>query len=55
MERYGRVDVLVNNVAVDDENGFDTIEKITKNVIEDTFAVNVRVSILMIWKKQSCR
>ena len=48
MARYGRVDILVNNAAVDDENGFDTIEKITKNVIDDTFAVNVRGSILMI-------
>ncbi len=48
MERYGRIDVLVNNAAVDDENGFDTIERITQNVIDDTFAVNVRGSILMI-------
>ena len=47
MERYGRVDILVNNAAVDDENGFDTIEKITQKVIDDTFAVNVRGSILM--------
>ena len=48
LERYGRIDILVNNAAVDDENGFDTIEKITTNVIDDTFAVNVRGSILMI-------
>lgn len=47
MERYGRIDILVNNAAVDDENGFDTIEKITQHVIDDTFAVNVRGSILM--------
>ena len=47
MDRYGRVDVLVNNAATDDENGFDTIEKITQSVIDDTFAVNVRGSILM--------
>ena len=47
MAKYGRVDILVNNAAVDDENGFDTIEKITQNVIDDTFAVNVRGSILM--------
>ena len=47
MERYGRVDVLVNNAAVDDENGFDTVEKITRQVIDDTFAVNVRGSLLM--------
>ena len=48
MERYGRIDILVNNAAVDDENGLDTIEKITQNVIDNTFAVNVRGSILMI-------
>ena len=45
--KYGRVDILVNNAATDDENGFDTIEKITQNVIDDTFAVNVRGSLLM--------
>ena len=48
MERYGRVDILVNNAAVDDENGFDTIERITRKVIDDTFAVNVRGSIMMM-------
>ena len=47
MERYGKIDILVNNAAADDENGFDTIEKITQTVIDDTFAVNVRGSILM--------
>ena len=46
--KYGKVDVLINNAAVDDENGFDTIEVITQKVIDDTFAVNVRGSILMI-------
>ena len=44
---FGQVDILVNNAAVDDENGFDTIEKITQSVIDDTFAVNVRGSLLM--------
>ena len=48
LANYGRVDILVNNAAVDDENGFDTIEKITQGVIDDTFAVNVRGSILMM-------
>ena len=48
MERYGKVEILVNNAAADDENGLDTIENITRNVIDDTFAVNVRGSILMI-------
>ena len=47
MEKYGPVNVLVNNAAVDDENGFDTIEQITQSVIDDTFAVNVRGSLLM--------
>ena len=48
ISRYGKVDILVNNAAVDDENGFDTIEKITQKVIDDTFAVNVRGSLLMM-------
>ena len=48
LERYGKVDILVNNAAVDDENGLDTIEKITRKVIDDTFAVNVRGSLLMM-------
>ena len=43
--RYGRVDILVNNAADGDMDGIDTIEKITQNVIDDTFAVNVRGSI----------
>lgn len=47
LERFGKIDILVNNAAVDDENGLDTIEKITPKVIDDTFAVNVRGSILM--------
>ena len=48
LERFGRVDILVNNAAADDETGTDTIEKITRNVIDDTFAVNVRGSLLMM-------
>ncbi|MBO4658089.1 MAG: SDR family oxidoreductase [Prevotella sp.] len=47
LERYGRIDILVNNAADGDMDGLDTIEKITKDVIDDTFAVNVRGSILM--------
>ena len=47
MERYARVDILVNNAADCDVDGLDTIEKITQNVIDNTFAVNVRGSILM--------
>ena len=45
--RYGRVDILVNNAADGDMDGLDTIEKITQNVIDETFAVNVRGSLLM--------
>ena len=45
--KYGRVDILVNNAATDDETGLDTIEKITPSVIDDTFAVNLRGSLLM--------
>ena len=48
IERFGRVDILVNNAADGDMEGIDTIEKITQNVIDDTFAVNVRGSLLMI-------
>ena len=48
LAKYGREDVLFNNAATDDETGCDTIETITQDVIDDTFAVNVRGSILMI-------
>ena len=47
MAKYGKIDILVNNAADGDMDGIDTIEKITQNVIDDTFAVNVRGSILM--------
>lgn len=46
--RYGKVDVLVNNAADGDMDGVDTIETIPRSVIDDTFAVNVRGSLLMI-------
>lgn len=48
LEKYGRADILVNNAADGDMEGIDTIESITQAVIDDTFAVNVRGSILMI-------
>ena len=47
LEKYTKVDILVNNAADGDTDGIDTIEKITQNVIDDTSAVNVRGSILM--------
>ena len=47
LAEYGRVDILVNNAATDDETGLDTVERITPKVIDDTFAVNVRGSLLM--------
>ena len=48
LAKYGRVDILVNNAADGDMDGIDTIENITQNVIDDTFAINVRGTILMI-------
>ena len=48
LERFGRINVLVNNAADGDLDGLDTIERITQSVIDDTFAVNVRGSILMM-------
>ena len=47
LKRYGRIDILINNAADGDMDGIDTIERITQAVIDDTFAVNVRGSILM--------
>ena len=47
IEKFGKVDILVNNAADCDCDGFDTIEKITPQIIDDTFAVNVRGTILM--------
>lgn len=47
LARFGKVDILVNNAANGDMDGVDTIEKIPQTVIDDTFAVNVRGSLLM--------
>ena len=48
LSRFGHLDILVNNAADGDMDGIDTIEKITGAVIDDTFAVNVRGSLLMM-------
>ena len=47
LDRFGNVDILVNNASDGDMDGIDTIEKVMQRVIDDTFAVNVRGSILM--------
>ena len=47
LEKYNKVDILINNAADGDMDGIDTIEQITQKVIDDTFAVNVRGTILM--------
>ena len=48
ISRFGQVDILVNNAADGDMDGVDTIEKLPQSVIDATFAVNVRGSLLMI-------
>jgi 3-oxoacyl-[acyl-carrier protein] reductase len=45
--RFGKVDILVNNAAAADDGDNDTIETLTQSVIDDTFAVNVRGTLLM--------
>ena len=47
LQRFGQVDILVNNAADGDMEGIDTIEKVTQAVIDDTFSVNVRGTLLM--------
>ena len=44
---FGKVDILVNNAAAADDGDNDTIETITQSVIDETFAVNVRGTLLM--------
>ena len=46
--RFGKADILVNNAAAADDGDNDTIETITQSVIDETFAVNVRGTLLMI-------
>ena len=55
LEQFGHVDILVNNAADGDMDGIDTIETLTQTVIDDTFAVNVRGSLLMIREFVKCR
>jgi 3-oxoacyl-[acyl-carrier protein] reductase len=47
IRRYGKVEVLVNNAAVGDEYGNDTIEIITRGIIDETFDVNVKGTLFM--------
>ena len=47
LEKYGKVDILVNNAADGDMDGFDTIDSITPKIIDETFDVNVKGTILM--------
>jgi len=46
-EYFGKVDILVNNAAAADDGDNDTIETLTQNVIDETFAVNVKGTLLM--------
>ncbi|MCL2077993.1 MAG: SDR family oxidoreductase [Oscillospiraceae bacterium] len=48
IERFGKVDILINNAAAADDGDYDTIETLTQSVIDETFAVNVRGTLLMI-------
>ena len=47
IKRFGKVDILINNAAAADSDDNDTIETLTADVIEDTFNVNVRGTLLM--------
>ena len=44
LERYGKIDILVNNAADGDMDGLDTIEKITQTVIDDSLS---RITIII--------
>ena len=48
VQRFGKVDILVNNAAAGDMDGNDTIEALTTEIIDSTFAVNVKGTLLMI-------
>ncbi len=54
-DRFGRVEILINNAAHYDQAG-DTILEISKSIIDDTFNVNVRASLLLTREfAQRCR
>ena len=55
LDRFGKADILVNNAADGDMEGIDTIETLTRQVIDDTFGVNVRGSLLMTREFIRCR
>lgn len=48
VERFGGVNILVNNAAAADEDGTDTIETLSQQTMENTFQVNVFGTLLMI-------
>ena len=48
IERYNTVEILVNNAASCDIFGMDTTETLTQSVIDDTMAVNIKGTLLMI-------
>ncbi len=47
-KQLGTVDILVNNAATADPHGNDTIETLNQSVIDDTFSINVRGTLLII-------
>ena len=44
---FGRADILINNAAYADEDGMDTIETISGEIIDHTFGVNVKGLLMM--------
>ncbi len=47
IKQFGQIDILVNNAAMADENGKDTIKTITEEIIDSTLDVNVKGTLLM--------
>ena len=46
-KRFGNVDILINNAAVADVHGNDTIFSLTADVVDATFAINVKGMLLL--------